>query len=190
MPYRTNSELPKAVKEKLTDHQQSIFRNVFNAMMGQRGMIESRAFAGAWAQAKRGPKTKPTKKTLQVDVVKFDDEQQLVFGWAYVTKENGEVVYDHSGEWMQTSTLEKAATEFMLTHRIGKTMHAGDKTADIVHSLPITKDIADALGIQSNREGWIIAQKISDKKTWDAVKSGKLPAFSIGGRAVKGSNND
>ena len=35
-----------------------------------------------------------------------------------------------------------------------------------------------------------IAQKISDKKTWDAVKSGKLPAFSIGGRAVKGSNND
>lgn len=190
MPYKTNSELPKAVKEKLTDHQQSIFRNVFNAMMGQKGMIESRAFAGAWAQAKRGPETKPTKKTLQVDVVKFDNEQQLVYGWAYVTKENGEVVYDHSGEWMKSSTLEKAATEFMLTHRIGKTMHSGEKVSDVVHSLPLTDELAKSLGIQSNREGWILAMKVNDPIVWKAVKSGALPAFSIGGRAVKVSNND
>ena len=184
MPYASIDELPKAVRSKLSAHQQSVFRNVFNTMMAQGDMDESRAFAGAWAQAKKAPKVK---KSIQYEILKFSEEQRIVWGWAYVCKENDEVIYDHSGEWIKPETLEKAATEFMLSHRVGKRMHDGEKTSDIVHSFPVTKELCLALGIQSNREGWIIAQKVHDEETWQQVKSGKLPAFSIGGRAVKGS---
>ena len=184
MPYATNDSLPKAVRAKLSAHQQDVFRNVFNSMMNQDGMDEGRAFAGAWAQAKKAPRIK---KSVRTEFLKFDQEQRIAWGWAYVCKENDEIVYDHSGEWIKPETLERAATDFMLSHRVGKTMHSGEKTSDIVHSMPVTKELCQALGIQSNREGWIIAQRIHDEETWAKVKSGNLPAFSIGGRAIRGS---
>jgi len=53
MPYASVDELPKSVRSKLSAHQQSVFRNVFNSMMEQEGMSESRAFAGAYSQAKQ-----------------------------------------------------------------------------------------------------------------------------------------
>jgi phage head maturation protease len=65
-------------------------------------------------------------------------------------------------------------------------MHDGDQIGVVVHSLPITKEIGDSLGIQSDREGWVVAFKVYDDEVWSKVKSGELAAFSIGGRAVKG----
>jgi len=55
----------------------------------------------------------------------------------------------------------------------------------VIHSLPITKEIGDSLGIQSDREGWVVAYKVYDDAVWKMVKSGELAAFSIGGRAIK-----
>jgi len=69
--------------------------------------------------------------------------------------------------------------------RVGKAMHVGDQVGVVVHSLPITKEIGDALGIQSDREGWVVAYKVFDDTVWAMVKSGELAAFSIGGRAIK-----
>ena len=51
--------------------------------------------------------------------------------------------------------------------------------------MPITKEIGEALGIHSDREGWVVAYKVYDDNVWNMVKSGELAAFSIGGRAVK-----
>ena len=53
--------------------------------------------------------------------------------------------------------------------------------------MPITKEIGESLGIQSDREGWVVAFKVYDDDVWARVKSGELAAFSIGGRAVKES---
>lgn len=279
MPYTTNSELPKAVRGKLSDHQQTIFRNVFNSMMGEDGMTESRAFAGAWAKAKAAPKPvmkaeyqgkqvqldKPfrlpagsskkfgvyvkdgdkvkkvtfgdpnmeirrdnpearanfrsrmgcdteTDKTsanywsckmweagssvsdvvgkedsfgIQGQILKLDNEQRMVYGWASVITENGIPVVDTQGDVIKAETLVKAATEFMLSARVAKDMHSGGKIGEFVHSMPITKEIADALGISSDKEGWIVACKVYDNAVWDKVKSGELKAFSIGGRAKR-----
>ena len=69
--------------------------------------------------------------------------------------------------------------------RVGKTMHEGEATGMVLHSLPVTKEICDALGIQSDNEGWIVAYKVYDDDVWKRVKSGELRAFSIGGRAMK-----
>ena len=40
----------------------------------------------------------------------------------------------------------------------------------VVHSLPITKEIGDALGIHSDREGWVVAYKVYDDAVWVMVK--------------------
>jgi len=69
--------------------------------------------------------------------------------------------------------------------RVGKEMHKGDQIGAVIHSMPITKEIGESLGIQSDREGWIVAFKVYNDDVWAKVKSGELAAFSIGGKAIK-----
>ena len=127
------------------------------------------------------------KKVIKADILDVNTEERLAYGWAYVTQDKGQVSYDHSKEWMTSDTLTKAATSFMLNSRAAKSMHSGEPVAEIVHSLPITKEIADALGIQTDREGWVIGVFVKDDTVWEMVKSGKLSSFSIGGRAIGGN---
>ena len=122
---------------------------------------------------------------IEGKILKTDDEQRMVYGWASVVTEKGEAVVDRQGDVIEVGTLVKAVNEFMEHVRVGKAMHVGDQVGVVVHSLPITKEIGDALGIQSDREGWVVAYKVFDDDVWAMVKSGELAAFSIGGRAIK-----
>jgi hypothetical protein len=124
-------------------------------------------------------------KTIEGKILKADDEQRMVYGWASVVTENGEPVIDRQGDVIEPDTLVKAVNNFMEHVRVGKAMHTGDQVGVVVHSMPITKEIGDALGIHSDREGWVVAYKVYDDNVWNMVKSGELAAFSIGGRAVK-----
>ena len=126
-----------------------------------------------------------TKTNIEGKILKTDDEQRMVFGWASVVTENGEPVVDRQGDVIEAETLVKAVNEFMEHVRVGKAMHVGEQVGVVVHSLPITKEIGEALGIQSDREGWVVAYKVFDDDIWAMVKSGELAAFSIGGRAQK-----
>jgi sialic acid synthase SpsE len=128
-------------------------------------------------------------KSISANVLKYNEEERLVYGWAYVSTVNGEISLDHSDEFIRPHELVKAATNFMLDVRAAKAMHTGDQIGEIVHSLPITKEIASALGINTDREGWVICVKVYDDTVWDLVKSGKLSAFSIGGRALREVQN-
>ena len=131
-----------------------------------------------------------TMETLHSEVFKTNDEQRLAYGWAYVCTVKGDISLDHSGEFIKPDEIVKAATNFMLDVRVAKAMHTGSQVGEVVHSLPITKEIASSLGIQTDREGWIIAVKIYDDEVWNSVKSGKLSSFSIGGRALKEVKDD
>jgi hypothetical protein len=124
-------------------------------------------------------------KNIEGQILKTDDEQRIVYGWASVVTENGVPVVDRQGDVIEADTLVKAVNEFMEHVRVGKTMHSGEQTGMVIHSLPVTKEICGSLGIQCNREGWIVAYKVYDDAVWAMVKSGELAAFSIGGRAVK-----
>jgi len=134
--------------------------------------------------------TEATKMDIEGQILKTDEEQRIVYGWASVITEKGERVVDRQGDVIEAETLVKAVNEFMEHVRVGKTMHTGEQTGTVIHSLPITKEIGDSLGIQSDREGWIVAYKVYDDEVWDQVKSGKLAAFSIGGRAIKEKLNE
>lgn len=125
--------------------------------------------------------------SIRSQVLKFIEDQQLVYGWAYVSTLKGELSLDHSGEYIKPEELVKAATNFMLDARVAKAMHTGSQIGEIVHSLPVTNEIASSLGLNTDKEGWIICVKVHDPDVWEQVKSGKLSAFSIGGRALRGT---
>lgn len=125
------------------------------------------------------------KMSIEGSILKTDDEQRIVWGWASVITEKGEAVVDRQGDKISPETLVKAVNEFMEFVRVGKEMHDGDEIGRVIHSLPLTDEIGKSLGIQSDREGWIVAMKIYDDSVWAKVKSGELAAFSIGGRAQR-----
>ena len=124
-------------------------------------------------------------KDITGQILKADDEQRMVYGWASVVTEKGEPVIDRQGDVIAPDTLVRAVNKFMEHVRVGKEMHKGDQIGAVIHSMPITKEIGESLGIQSDREGWIVAFKVYNDDVWAKVKSGELAAFSIGGRAMK-----
>ena len=121
----------------------------------------------------------------RVTILKADDEQRIVWGWASVATVKGMSVLDHQGDMMTPDEMVKMANRFMESARAAKAMHAGDQIGEVIHSLPLTAELAKALGIEADREGWIIGMKIRDDAMWQSVKSGDFGAFSIGGRAKR-----
>ena len=124
-------------------------------------------------------------KDIEGKILKADEEQRMVYGWASVVTEKGEPVVDRQGDVIEPETLVRAVNKFMEHVRVGKEMHKGDQIGAVIHSMPVTKEIGEALGIQSDREGWVVAFKVYNDDVWEKVKTGELAAFSIGGRAVK-----
>ena len=125
------------------------------------------------------------KDTGSIKILKIDEEQRIIYGWASVTTYKGELVVDLQGDVIKTETLHKAFNEFMKGVRVGKINHSGEQVGQIVHSFPMSKDICEALEIQSDKEGVISGFYVTDDDLWEKVKSGEYAEFSIGGRAQK-----
>ena len=119
----------------------------------------------------------------QATVLKVNEEQGLVYGWAYVSTEDGKLLVDTQGDSIEPIEMEKMATNFMLNSRNAKVMHKGENVGTFVHSLPLTNDIMKAFDIYSDREGWIVAMKPDNEDVMKAYKSGEYTGFSIGGKA-------
>ena len=145
--------------------------------------------AGYWScrMWEGGTSVSELTKNVEGQILKTDEEQRMVYGWASVVTEKGEPVVDRQGDVIEPDTLVHAVNKFMEHVRVGKEMHKGDQIGAVIHSMPVTKEIGESLGIQSDREGWVVAFKVYDDDVWDKVKSGELAAFSIGGRATKES---
>jgi cation transport regulator ChaB len=121
-----------------------------------------------------------------VTIVKLDDEQQMVYGWASVTHESGTLYVDSQDDTIDSDELVKCTTEFMLEDdRISKAMHVGGAIGVVVHSMPLTAEIAKSFGITSAKHGWMVGIKVLDDEVWKLVKSGHYRAFSIGAEAER-----
>jgi hypothetical protein len=118
-------------------------------------------------------------------ILKTDLEARMVYGWASVITKEGETFVDSQGDVISETELVSATTKFMEDVRIGKAMHTGEPIGTIVHSLPVTGEIKKSLGLSSDQEGWVVGFKVHDDEVWELVKSGKLTAFSIGGRGTR-----
>ena len=147
--------------------------------------------AGYWScrMWEGGTSVSDLTKNIEGQILKADDEQRMVYGWASVVTEKGEPVVDRQGDVIEPDTLVRAVNKFMEHVRVGKEMHKGEQIGAVIHSMPVTKEVGESLGIQSDREGWVVAFKVYNDDVWAKVKSGELAAFSIGGRAIKEDYN-
>lgn len=123
------------------------------------------------------------KSQEEATVLKVDDEQGLVYGWAYVSTQDGNLLVDSQGDSIEPIEMEKMATDFMLNSRNAKVMHKGENVGTFVHSFPMTNDIMKAFDIYSDREGWLVAMKPDNPEVMKAYKAGDYTGFSIGGKA-------
>lgn len=118
-------------------------------------------------------------------ILKVDRERRIVWGWASVSTMKGELVTDLQGDRITPVEMEKMADSFMRSARAAKAMHDGDDVGEVIHSFPLTKELAEAFGIQTDREGWITGTYIRDDAEWEKALRGEYRGLSIGGRAKR-----
>ena len=126
-------------------------------------------------------------KVLGGKVCKVDEERRIVYGWAYLAKdEEGEQVVDHSGDFVpDEQNLEDVAVDYVLKSREGDVMHEGKPTSILVESFVLTKEKAEEMGLETDAIGWWVGFKILDDKVWKRVKDGELKMFSIHGSGTR-----
>jgi len=118
---------------------------------------------------------------IEVKISKRSDEQRIVWGWASVSTIDGVPVHDYHGDYWPPEEMLKTANDFMKNVRVVKVMHGGEDVGLVVHSFPMTKEIAKAFDIETNKEGWIVGTYVEDDDQWEKAKRGEFPGFSIGG---------
>lgn len=128
---------------------------------------------------------------FDVPISKINDELRTVYGFASVNTVKGALLTDTQDDQISDSEIIKAAHEFMANSRTGGLLHARKSDGNpisagqIVESLVLVPDIQKALGIDLGCTGWFVGYRVDDEDVWALVKSGKLAAFSIGGRAAR-----
>lgn len=117
-------------------------------------------------------------------VAKVDQSLGLVFGWGLICTEKGEDHFDTQGDHIPEDVMVAATSDFMENARIAKDMHsAAEPHGTIVHSFPLTKDIAEAMGITTEKTGWMVAMKPS-AEILAKFADGTYTGFSIGGQCA------
>lgn len=126
--------------------------------------------------------------TLSKSKSEFKDDEQLVFGWAYVCKDkNGDRVLDWDNQMIEAEDLEPAVYDFNLNSRTSNIMHVdGTDCGTLVESIMFTKEKMSAMGIPegSMPEGWWLSFKIKDKEVFNKIKDGTFKMFSIEGSGL------
>lgn len=125
-----------------------------------------------------------TKLNSVLKVSSVDMENHLVFGWAYVSKKDGEQTLDHSNTFVKIESIEKAAYDYAMNYRVGGEMHKKE-VAVMVESMVFSADKQKTLGIDLGLEGWWIGMYVPDDGVMKKINSGEYSAFSIGGTAVE-----
>lgn len=126
--------------------------------------------------------------SVDFNVYKARDDEQLVSGWANVAiNKDGSVPLDWQDDVISPATLEKAAINFMLEYRGSGEMHEGGSKGTVVESIVFTKEKQAAIGIPEGvvPEGWFITVKVHDPEVFAKVKNGTYRMFSIQGTAKR-----
>jgi len=117
-------------------------------------------------------------KSWRVPLFK-SEEEQVVYG---VVLEPG--TEDLQGDIVAAADVRKACHEFMMkSQRIGHE-HEGSVNAQIVENYIAPLDF-DCGGQRVKKGSWIMVTKIHDPNIWNAVKTGEITGYSIGGSGTR-----
>lgn len=123
-----------------------------------------------------------------VQIFRFDDEHQIVFGWASVAfKKSGEQVVDSHRSMIDTADLETAAYLFCLQFRELNECHGPGCCGQLVESFMVTPEKLVMMGLQRDAlpVGWWVGFHVEDEGVWEKVKKGEYEMLSIEGLAVE-----
>lgn len=136
----------------------------------------------------------------EFDVAKSDDEQQNLFGWAYVAVDkSGDQVVDHSGESIDVDELEKAAYDFVIRSRTSGEGHSGDVNGVLIEAMAFTDEKFEALAKDAGGDvdqdaldalrkalplGFWVGFHVPDREAFERAKKDR-GAFSIEGSAKR-----
>lgn len=128
----------------------------------------------------------PTEKSFEsfCKVAAVDEDHGLVLGWGMICRDHGQDYYDLQKNHIPESAMLAAVTEFMGGDREAGEQHVRMGAGTVVHSFPLTTDIAKAMGIETAKTGWMVAVK-PDKAMLAKFRSGELTGFSIGGEHIE-----
>lgn len=121
------------------------------------------------------------------NICKIDSKLGVIIGWANVSSVNGIPLIDRQSEVVPPDALTRAAFKFAKGKRVAKINHEGPQQGEVLWIMPITADIAKAVGIQSRNEGLLVGIHFDDPEIFKAFENGQLASFSIGG-SVKASS--
>jgi hypothetical protein len=110
----------------------------------------------------------------------FAVQNGVAYGWAMVSTEKGAPYWDLQDDHIPEEEMEMAALDFMKESRVGSDQHTGEHVGDIVFGFPVTK-AAPALGIASDKTGFLIGYQPQDPVHLDMIAAGERTGFSIGG---------
>lgn len=127
--------------------------------------------------------------SIDCEIQKFDDAENLVFGWASVSMVGDSLVIDSHGDTIELEDLEQAAYDFAVTARESGDMHKGEAFGEMVESIVVTPEKLARMGLEFSKGeepkyGWWIGFRLPPGE-FAKVRSGERPAFSIQGRAVR-----
>lgn len=119
------------------------------------------------------------------EIVKYDEDKRLVFGWASIIKDTeGKVLVDRQEDFIDSEDeLEKAAYEYVLKSRDGGEMHIRKGVSTMVESVVLSDEKQRAIGIPSGivPTGWWVGFRVNDERVWNEVKKGGYIGFSVHG---------
>lgn len=120
-----------------------------------------------------------------VTIAKVSDELGIVFGYAIISKIDGQEYYDTQGDHIPEDVMLKAAADFMVNGAVAKEMHVGGVKGRVVFAWPMTEDIMKSMGISASQTGLMIGMKPDNPDMLQKFKDGTYSGFSIGGRGER-----
>ena len=192
MPYATNADIPEGAKV-LPSAAQSIWRNTFNSVDSKGGSEES-SIKQAWGAVKNAGYSKKedgkwVKKSqdnvfkADISVTDVNESLGIVFGWGMITDVNNEPYYDTDNLHINSNLMVKATSGFMEKSRTSNDSHTDSDIGVVIHSFPLSKEIATSMGVTSNINGWMVGVK-PNKDILQKFVSGEYTGFSIEGEGI------
>lgn len=127
-------------------------------------------------------------KNVRIDVIKVNDAQQLIFGWAcIVATADGTPVVDAHDDIIEEVELEYAVYDYVKHSGAAGVEHKYMYEGVLVESMVFTKEKTTAIGIPDGTlpTGWWVGFYIYSRDLYEACKNGDFGEFSIGGKAVR-----
>lgn len=143
---------------------------------------DPKAYCGALeAQA-----AKLAKEHTHYGIVKTNDAERLVFGWASVSQgPDGSLLEDLQGDVIEPAELEKAVYDFVLYGGGANEMHQGRMKGQVIESFMVTPEKLTAMKLTSNgapTAGWWVGFKL-EPDAYEKVRTRQYKMFSIKGHS-------